>query len=318
MAEPEKKEGTGMAGSLSAGFWSLSAPVLPGSCIGVVAPSGIPDPEALEAGLDVIRSRGYRLKVAEQVYMKDTHGFAGSDSIRARTLTEFFRDPSLDALWMARGGYGCTRLFPLLEPDLLKHFPKRIMGFSDGTALLAFLGERCHMTALHGPVITQLGRLTHEGRNAAFRALTWVGEVQSMGWQRVLCEGRAEGHLVGGNLSLLTRLLGTPWCPSFAGSILFLEDVNEAPYRIDRMMCHLSMAGALQAVKGVMLGAFMGCGCMQEVCDRILSHLPGGIPVVCGMPFGHGESNQPLALGAKGVLDTKKGYVEWSWPCESA
>ncbi|TYT74592.1 S66 peptidase family protein [Desulfobotulus mexicanus] len=292
----------------------LPSPIFPGDCIGVIAPAGAPDPEALEVGLAEIRSRGYAVKVADQVYIKDALGFAGSDTLRAQTLMDFFEAPDIHAIWMARGGYGCTRLFPKLDAGIIASFPKRVMGFSDGTALLFFLMGQCGMAALHGPVLTQLGKLPSMDRDAAFGALEWEGgQPMFMGWKRVLQPGRAVGRLMGGNLSMICHLMGTPWCPDFTGSLLFLEDVNEAPYRIDRMFCHLAMAGVLKAVSGLLLGNFTGCGNEAQIYERILTFLPEGMPVVYGLPLGHGDRNQPLMLGTRACLDTGAAHLSWEW-----
>ncbi|TWI68211.1 muramoyltetrapeptide carboxypeptidase [Desulfobotulus alkaliphilus] len=314
MSPPVKKNTEDGTGPVFTGSCILPPPLFSGDCIGVIAPAGAADPEALEAGLEEIRSRGYALKVADQVYMKEPLGFAGSDLIRAGALMDFFEDPDVHAIWMARGGYGCTRLFPLLNAEIIAAFPKRVMGFSDGTALLLFLMEQCGMAGLHGPVLTQLGRLPSMDRDAAFDALVWEGgQPMFVGWKKVLQPGRAVGRLMGGNLSMICHLLGTPWCPDFTGSILFLEDVNEAPYRIDRMFCHLAMAGVLKEVSGLLLGDFTHCGNEAQIYERILAFLPEGIPVVCGLPLGHGDRNQPLMLGARACLDTGTAHLIWEW-----
>ena len=293
---------------------ALPPPLFPGACIGVVAPAGAPDISALEAGLEEVRRRGYDVKVADQVYLRDDLGFAGPDILRAETLMDFFEDPSVDGLWMARGGYGCTRLFSHLEARRIAPFPKRLMGFSDATALLSFLWGDCGMAGFHGPVLTQLGRLPEPDRAAAFGAFGWDGKGSlAMPFAGMLREGQARGWLCGGNLTMLSHLLGTPWCPDFSGSLLFLEDVNEAGYRIDRMLCHLSMAGVMDEIAGLILGSFTGCGNTDTLYARILAHVPPGLPVAWGLPLGHGETHQPLLWGAEGFLDAEAGLLRWEW-----
>lgn len=282
----------------------MPQPVSPGACIGVVAPAGIPDSDPLERGIALIRNRGFDVRVAGQVHAKGPYAMAGRDIERAETLMRFFEDPSVDAIWMARGGYGSTRLFSFLDPKRIQSSPKRFMGCSDGTALLSFFSKICGMAAFHGPVVTQLGKLTFEALENSFCALE-KGMDFPLSSGKILQSGKASGRLIGGNLTLLSSLAGTPWCPDFEGSLLFVEEVNEAPYRIDRMFCHLKMAGFLEKISGLLLGSFTDCGALSEIHERIMDHLPSSIPVVADLPFGHAFENFPLAFGMPASFDTK-------------
>lgn len=312
MQDLQKKAGKAVERGGMPACGLLPPPLKEGGCIAVVAPAGTPDPGALELGLTAIRSRGYALKVAEQVYMKDAQGFAGSDRLRAEALMDAFQDTSVDAIWMARGGYGSMRIFPFLDSGRIRRCPKRFMGFSDGTALLAFFWKCCGIMAFHGPVLTQMGRLLAEDQDAAFDALISAGTARfAMPCPRVLQRGTARGRLFGGNLTLLCHLLGTPYFPDLSGALLFIEDIHEAPYRIDRMICHLAMAGVLDGIAGLLLGGFTECGEAEEIHARILYHLPSEIPVVCALPVGHGESNRPLVFGAPAFLDADAGRLVW-------
>lgn len=282
----------------------MPQPVSPGACIGIVAPAGMPDQELFEKGISLIRARGYTVQLADQVYAEGPHALAGKDEERAEALMAFFEDPSVDAIWMARGGYGSTRLFPFLDSGRISSFPKRFMGCSDGTALLAFFEKNCKMAAFHGPVVTQLGKLTPEALEKTFQAFEGSADF-SLEDGRILQQGRGEGRLIGGNLTLVSKLIGTPWCPDFKNSLLFAEEVNEAPYRIDRMFSHLKMAGVLDKISGLLLGAFTDCGEKEEIHERILHHLPSSIPVVSDLSFGHFPKNFPLAFGLVSALDTQ-------------
>lgn len=292
------------AGKFAIFFPKMPQTISPGACIGIVAPAGIPEPDLLQKGIALIRERGYRVRLADQVDAKGPYALAGNDEERAEALMRSFEDPTIDAVWMARGGYGSTRLFSLLDPERIRPFPKRFMGCSDGTALLAFFSKACGMAALHGPVVTQLGKLAPGLSEKSFHALE-KGMAFPLESGKVLQKGSSAGKLVGGNLTLLASLLGTPWCPDFEGAVLFVEEVNEGPYRVDRMFCHLKMAGVFEKVTGLLLGSFTGCGEKEEIHARILAHIPSGLPVIAELPFGHGPCHVPLAFGAPAVLDTE-------------
>ena len=207
-------------------------------------------------------------------------------------------------MFCARGGYGMMRLLPGLEGIGLA--PKPVIGFSDITALHQLL-QRQGLVSIHGPVITQLSRLDTGVHARLFELLESQAPAADLIGSDTYVDGTAEGPFLGGNLSVLTRLLGTPFLAPLAGAVLLLEDVGERPYRLDRMWTHLALAGVFRQVRGIVLGDFSGCG------DKDANYSSGevlrelaiqtGLPCAAGFPIGHGSPNQPVPLGARVRLD---------------
>lgn len=275
-------------------------PLRPGDVIRVVAPSSPFPREALLQGLAWLAMR-YTLRVETSLFERD--GFlAGPDAVRGAALASALRDPTARAVLCARGGYGATRLLPDLPWHELTRAPKWIVGFSDVTALH---GAAAHagVRSVHAPNVTGLGRsgTSAADRLALLRALEG-GELPAWEGLDVLVRGEARGPLVGGNLAVLTALVGTPFLHVPRGAVLALEDVTERPYRIDRMLTTLRLAGVLERVAAVVCGEFTSCEpgpdgvTVDEVLARNLS--PLGVPVVCGAPFGHGATNRAFVHGA--------------------
>ncbi len=260
-------------------------------------------PEALDAGVAVLASWGYRPARLPGVGATSRY-LAGPDSVRRADLEAAFSG-AWDAVWMARGGYGLTRLLAALDLDRLAPVP--FFGFSDGTALLDPLAARGR-PAVHAPVLTSLATHVDDASRERLRALL-AGEGCAPLVGTPLCGPvtPVEGTLRGGNLCMLASLCGTPWQPRLDGAILLLEEVGEAPYRIDRMVTQLRAAGVLDGVRGVALGTFTGAvapdGADWSVED-VLRDLfaPLGVPVVAGLPVGHGTSNAAIVLGGPARL----------------
>jgi len=292
-----------------------------GDIIRVVAPSGPVPREAFLAGVAVLRQR-YDVRFDDGVFARD--GFlAGPDERRLGELVTALTDPEPKAIMMARGGYGLLRLLPFLERESLRARPRPLIGFSDGTVLLAYAAA-AGVTAIHGPVVTQLGNLGDVDQQALFRLLEDPNPGVLMSGLGPVIPGRAAGPLLGGNLEVFSRLLGTPFLPNLDGAILFIEDLGERPYRIDRLLTTLDLAGVFNAVSAVVVGDFTGCEepeatranspTAEEVLIDRLGRLP--IPVVIGAPVGHGTRNRALPYGAlveldafTGVLTAKEGSV---------
>jgi muramoyltetrapeptide carboxypeptidase len=274
--------------------------------VAVVAPSGSFDRPSFEAGLTIIASR-YRPVVGEHVF--ETHRYlAGDDAMRLSDLQRALDDDSVRAIFTARGGYGLARLLPRLRLDTRKP----IIGFSDVTALHLAAQSR-GFRSLHAPVLTQLGRSAPAVAARLFDALEGRALAPLHGLRTVV-PGVAEGVLLGGNLSVLTRLIGTQWLPSLRGAVLLLEDVGERPYRLDRMLTHLAQTGLLAEVAAIGLGELTSCEekdadySSAQVVDELLR--PLGVPVLAGLPVGHGDVNWPLPLGARVRLDATGKTLE--------
>lgn len=286
-----------------------------GDRVAVVAPSGPVPREAFLAGMRELGDR-YRLDWGEPLFSQ--RGFlAGTDERRSDELRAALADKSVRAILCARGGYGLARVLETLPRSALLVDPKPIVGFSDVTALHA-AAFRAGMSSVHGPNITQIGSL--EDPFAAVCDLVERLESPSppppWGGLRTVCPGPiAVGPAVGGNLEVLSRLLGTAWAPPFDGAVLFIEEVTERPYRLDRELTHLRLAGVLDKVAAVVVGELLKCdeadGSIrgEEVVAERLAGLR--VPVLSGAPFGHGSRNKAFPHGAPVRIDTRSGTVEF-------
>ncbi len=290
-------------------------PVVAGATIGVVAPGGAVKADALERGVACLEALGFRVRLADHVLERRRY-FAGTPEVRLADLVDLLRDPDVGAVVCARGGYGTTQLLPLLDPDLIASHPKLIVGYSDVSPLLGWIVERCGVVALHGPMVaTDLAKGLTE--HAAARLLTLLASPTAP-WREpitgVVAAGSATGRLVGGCLSSLVALLGTPYAVETDGAVLFLEDVAERPYRVDRMLTHLRLAGKLDRVAAVVLGSFAECDgpgdddVVADVFRDFFANAP--FPVVAGFPAGHLSENLAVALGVPVRVDADAGFVE--------
>ena len=287
----------------------------PGDVVRVIAPSGPVFADAFAAGEAVLAAR-YQLRYDPAALFASDGFLAGPDDRRLASLVEALRDPEARAVFMGRGGYGLLRIASGLNLDFMCSHAKPIVGFSDGTFLLA-QAARAGVAAIHGPVVTQLGRLPAEDQTALFSLLESTEPQPLLAGLECLRPGSARGPLVGGNLEVFSRLLGTPLLPDLDGAILFLEEVGERPYRIDRLLTHLELAGVFDAVSGVVVGDLVACEeppesriaspSATEVVRERLGRL--GIPVVLGARVGHGTRNLPLPYGVRARLDAQAGTL---------
>ena len=280
-------------------------PLSPGAPIAVVAPASPPrSADTYQAGLD-------RLRTTYDVRQTWTPGsergyLAAPDAERVAALHRAIEDPEIRAVICVRGGYGCLRLLPKINWDLARRHPTLIVGYSDVTALHLAFYEKAGWPGLSGPVVTEWAQ-ADDATLASFRG--WAaGEtpsfVEAFGDPLApRTSGTASGPLLGGNMAVLTRLLGTPFAPDFEGAVLVLEEVAEAPYRVDRMLTHLQQTGVLDAVGGVVLGTFTTGSLnpdtptrpLEEVFRDHLADRP--YPVAKGLPYGHHLPRCSLPLG---------------------
>lgn len=274
----------------------------PGDPVAVVAPASPFDRAAFDAGLEII-SRRYQVRYDPGLLTRQRY-LAGSDERRLTELASALADGNARAVFCARGGYGMMRLLPGLEG--LAVAPKPVVGFSDITALHQWL-QRQGLMSIHGPVITQLSRIDGSAHGRLFELLEAEAPASDLIGSDTYVRGTVEGPLLGGNLSVLTRLLGTPFLAPLEGAVLLLEDVGERPYRLDRMWTHLALAGVFRQVRGIVLGDFSGCEdrdanyASADVLRELV--IQTGLPCAAGFPVGHGSSNQPVPLGARVRLD---------------
>ncbi len=287
-------------------------PIQTGARVALVAPAGpLQNPEQLPRALDNARSLGWEPVVG--AHASERIGYlAGSDRDRLNDMNRALRDPKIDAVWILRGGYGLMRILPGIDYDALSRGPKAIVGFSDVTALHAAVQRKCRLITYHGPHAREV--MTDFSRDSFQRAV--INQADSCGAApraREINAGAAEGRLVGGNLSLLSSLCGTPYMPDLTDGILVLEDVSEPLYRIDRMLQQLKLAGVLNGCKAVVFGdctncpedaggAEAGARKFDEVLGEVIHSL--GVPCLAGVPIGHIADQWTIPLGAMAALDT--------------
>ena len=287
----------------------------PGDRIGIAAPASPFDGKSFEAGLGALESMGFNPVVPEGLFEKN--GFlAGTDRPRADQLTRLFTDPEIDGIICARGGYGSMRILPLLDADVLANHPKVFVGFSDITALIGFIVQRCGMTVFHGPSVTTLGDGNPETRERLRAALTRVEPMTlTVEAGETMRSGSAEGPFLCGNLTILCHLTGTPFQPDLKDRILLIEDRGEAPYRIDRMLTQMRMAGCFQDLAGLALGSFTDCGSSRHINEIVADRLNGlDIPILAGFNAGHEGVNLTLPVGGAVRLDTKSKTLSFLNP----
>jgi muramoyltetrapeptide carboxypeptidase len=287
-----------------------------GDRIGILAPAGPVLQAEIQPGLDFLESRGFQLVYASHLF--DRKGYlAGEDEARVKDLHAMFRDKKIKAVLCARGGYGTLRILRNLDYPLFSRNPKVFVGYSDITALLFALFKKSGMITIHGPVLRDL--VKGDGRNANLLVTLMTSEdpiTINFPSGTAVKEGRAEGMVLGGNLSLICHLIGTPFLPSFKGRLLFLEERGEPLYRIDRMLTHLLLSGELEKCAGLMVGTFEECEDPVSVVDLVRERCSTlRMPIVAGFPVGHGLDNVPLPIGARAVLDTRRMRLEFREPC---
>ena len=279
-------------------------PLKPGDAISLVAPASPFEMEKYERGCEVLRNAGYKLLPGRHVFERKNY-LAGGDSERADDLISAFLDPDSAAVICIRGGYGSGRLLPRLPFSTLRKHPKIFLGHSDITFLHLALFSQLGWTTVHGPNVTGIGN----GPEFAQNTLDALSGKSAFEWRfaskQVLREGSASGVLLGGNLTCMSHLLGTPYFPETAGAILLIEDCGEPLYRLDRIFFHLRLSGVLPGLGGIVLGDFENCGEAAKIHEMIAAQVKDyPIPVVSGLPFGHGARNEVVPLGAPFLLDT--------------
>jgi len=299
-----------------------------GDTIGIVAPaSPPPDPSSVDRSVEALEKFGFKPKLAKNVRAR--HGFlAGTDRQRAADLMAMFADAKVKAILCLRGGYGTARLVELLDYNVIRRHPKIFAGYSDITSLHGVFARKTGLITFHAPMLNgalSKADLPEFTRASFFRTLMEaqppgnIAEGYGEKTVKILRRGVAEGRLVGGNLSVLCAAIGTPYAPVFKGKILFVEDVGEKPYRLDRMLTHLWNAGVLEQVAGVAVGVNSDCEdptaakaaeyrqTSADVIKERLSLLK--VPVVTGLPFGHVDLNATLPVGAQARLDANRGEL---------
>lgn len=287
-----------------------------GDKIGITAPAGPVSPQELQPAFDLIRSNGYVPEFSSDIFETKDY-LAGDDSLRLENLHSMFRDNGIKAVICARGGYGTTRLLGRIDYDLIHSHPKIIAGYSDITALLLAVYKNTGMVTFHGPVARELGKNSNKNLKAFLDTVSGKEGLHiDLSEDRILSQGRADGILLGGNLSLICNLIGTPFLPSFKDVILFIEDKGEPLYRIDRMLTHLRYSGIIDDIAGLVTGSFEGCGSIPEIDHLLAENFKGSdFPVVSGLPAGHGTENITIPLGVGVEINTDSNILSFQEQC---
>ena len=302
-----------------------------GDLIGIVTPaSPVADLSKINRGVQYLEGLGYRVIIGEHV--GKVHGYlAGSDDERVADLHTFFADRRVRAIIAARGGYGTPRLLPKLNYRLISQNPKIVAGFSDMTALQLALWRKCRLVTFNGPMAAVEMANAHDPFTEEF---FWrvVSSTKMMGTisfpsgppPRGLQPGKATGRLIGGNLSLVVSLLGTPYFPGISDAILFLEDTGEEPYRVDRMITQLRNEGVISRSKGVLTGEFSDCLPKDQTrpslsVEEVLIDVARstGKPFISDLPFGHSARKMTLPVGLRVQVNAFEPSVDYLEPAVS-
>ena len=307
-----------------------------GDTVGLVAPaSSVLENESIRMAMDVIRSMGLKVKPGKHLFERKGY-LAGEDANRAKDLNGMFADSSVDAIFCLRGGYGSARMLPMIDYKNIAKNPKILLGYSDITALLNAIHLHTGLVTFHGPMPTgNYSTYSYEALKSVIMnpkprtQLAAAPEFEPVEGQidrdnRLvrIREGKARGKLIGGNLSLITKLMGTPYEPDFKDAILVLEDVNEKPYRIDGMLTHLWLTGKLKDMAGIAMGKWSDCDpedpnsltletVFGEWCEQFK------IPAVRGLMYGHVKDNATLPIGCEAELDATAGTLTLTEPSVS-
>lgn len=305
----------------------------PGSVVGVVSPASANFVrEELDTVIDALRSLELVPRLAPHVLAR--YGYlAGKDRDRAADINQFFTDPEVAALVPIRGGWGCSRILPYLDYESIRLHPKIIVGFSDITALILAINARTHMVTFHGPhgltswnpaQTEYFRRVLFAGETVKFQNLKDESDnsrlMQVKYRTQTITPGQARGRLIGGNLSVLSGIVGSPYLPDLNGAILFLEDVGENIYRIDRLMTHLRIAGVFARLAGFIFGQCPSCSPSADYGSLTLEEVvwghiqPLGIPAWYGAMIGHIETILTLPIGLEVEINSSSGTIQMLEP----
>lgn len=295
-----------------------------GDKLAIVAPGSYISEEELQDSIKNLNELGFETTYSEKVLLQNGY-FAGTDKDRAEDLMKKFLDKSVKGIVCARGGYGCVRILSLLDYDVIRANPKVLIGYSDVTALLYGIYQKSGLISFHGPVGTSTfndytvnnfnGVLINPERTTLFKNST-SGEDENIYGVTTITKGKGKGRLVGGNLSIIVSLIGTEFDVDYSDKIIFIEEIGEEPYRIDRMLTQMIQSGKFNNAAGIMMGIFSKCEVKKqsdltsksftliEVLQDRLSNLK--IPVVYGMSFGHVKDKFTIPFGALAELDSDK------------
>ena len=294
-------------------------PLKKGDKIGLIGTCSPPIKERIKLAVNWIESLGIHVDIGKSVYEK--HGYlCGEDKVRADDLNNMFSDKDIKAIFVVRGGYGCSRILDLVDYDNIKKNPKIFAGYSDVTALHIAINQKCQMTTFHTPMVcTEFYKNVDEYTLKSFKKCIFsksntekIYNPEEYGEFMSLVKGKAYGELVGGNLSVVASLMGTPYEINTKGKILFLEDIDEAPYKIDRMLMQLKLGNKFKDANGIILGAWKGCESrdlsksleLKDVFNEII--VPEKKPTIMNVCCGHVLPTMSIPLGGEFYLNSNK------------
>jgi len=294
-----------------------------GGCIGILSPASPPNSKKLKQGIRFLENCGFRIKMFYP--FKRTGYFSGTDDERAEQFNKAFHDDEVDAIICSRGGYGSMRILDKIDYKNIIKNPKLLIGFSDITALHLAIYNKCQLASIHGPMVSygfdeKRDKMTIESFWLAVSAkdnysLSYPEDKYK--W-KTMRHGKATGILIGGNLTLISMLIGTEYLPDFKNKILFIEDLDERPYKIDRMLTHLRLAGKLDNLRGIIIGEMVNCANLkggepsfklQQVFEDCFRNYD--FPVISNFPSGHGRKNLTLPFSVRVEIDTRKGLFHF-------
>ena len=285
----------------------------PGGRVGVIAPAGCVDERDLASGVQVIRQYGFDVELAPSILERRGY-LAGDERARANDLVSFFERIDISAIFCARGGFGSAQLLPYLTHVDFSAAPKIFAGYSDITMLLNWFNQRFGLVTFHAPMVAmEMARgLNSRSQEGFWSLLMGKNKEWRVELGEIIRPGIAEGAMMGGCLSVLVTSLGTPYEIETNGKLLFLEDVGERPYRVERMLTHLKMAGKLDHLAGLVFGDFINCEGdgsreVRQIVGEMFAH--ASYPVVMGLPAGHGPDNITLPFGVRTLLDGVSGTL---------
>ncbi len=306
---------------------TFPARLIKGDTIAIMGMAGaMRDPKILSGFIQIMEQQGFNVSVGQTV--NKTYGYlSGSDEERANEFNDFVANSNVKAILFIKGGWGCGRVLDKIDYPQLKKNPKIILGFSDMTSLLNAIYQKTGLITFHGPV----GNSSWEKFSLnSFQDIVCRGgdsfqkpELPQLQLFSTWQNGKATGELIGGNLTVFCSLLGTPYWPSCAGKILFLEETHEEPYRIDRMLNSLRLAGVFDEVSGIIFGQFNDCNAEKPLesftLEEVVRHQLKGysFPVIWGAPIGHVKNKWTLPIGVKALMDADGLSVKLMQPAVS-
>ncbi len=287
----------------------------PGDTVRIVSPSGPVSRKKTKAGIALLESWGLQVDVPDRAYDSLAY-LGGEDEVRVAQLNEALADPDIRGVICSRGGYGASRIVDDIDTDAAAADPKPVVGYSDITAVLNALYARSGITGIHGPMLSSFATdhapCTAESIHKALMSPHPIVIAQRDGETTAPLSTSSRtvtGRLLGGNLSLMVDAVGTPSCPDYANAIVFFEEINEEPYRVDRILTQLLRSGAFENVAGFAVGQFTKCvddDWSWDILDVLRERLSGlGVPILGGLPFGHGDDPLTVPFGTQATLDTK-------------